>query len=471
MSALWTAEEAAQATGGQVRGDWSVTGVSIDTRSLQQGDLFVALKAARDGHDFVADALANGAGAALVSRIPDGVAEDAPLLIVEDVLNGLEALGRAARARTKAKVIAVTGSVGKTTVKEMLRAALSDQGRTHAAEASYNNHWGVPLTLARMPAETEFAIIEIGMNAPDEIAPLTRMAQPHVAIVTTVAEAHLEAFGQIEGIAHEKASIFEGLVAGGIALANADLETSDILFAKAHDVGAGLIRFGAAPEAEAHLTEVTLSDTATVIRANFPGVEQLFKLAVPGRHLASNAVAVLAAVQAAGGDIPQAAMALGQWQPYSGRGTRERLVLSTTDDLAVELIDDAYNANPASIAASLEVLAASQPELQGRRLAVLGDMRELGAAGPELHAEIADLASVESIDLIYTSGELMQHLHDALPELKRGLHTENSDEMARALPRQLQAGDVVLIKGSNGSKLSRVVDGLRKLGQSVAEKR
>jgi len=471
MSVIWTAAEAEQATGGKASGVWSVTGVSIDTRSLVKGDLFVALQAARDGHDFVADALAKGAGAALVSHVPEGVSPDAPLLVVSDVLEGLEALGRAARARTDAKVIAVTGSVGKTTTKEMLRAALSDQGRTHAAEASYNNHWGVPLTLARMPADTEFAIIEIGMNAPGEIAPLSRLARPHLAIITTVAEAHLEAFGQIEGIAHEKASIFEGLKTGGVALANADVETADILSAKAQSLGAQLIRFGESADAQARLVDVTLSDAATVIRADLSGVEQLFKLAVPGRHLASNAVAVLAAVQAVGGDVPQAAMALGHWHPYAGRGTRERLVLNATDDLAIELIDDAYNANPASVAASLEVLAASQPILRGRRIAVLGDMRELGETGPELHAQIADLESLSEIDLIFTAGALMEHLHEALPLGKRGLHTETSDKMARVLPRQLLAGDVVLVKGSNGSKLSRVVDALRKLGQSVADKR
>jgi len=468
MSALWTSSDAAEATGGRSAGNWQATGVSIDTRTLKPGDLFVALKAARDGHDFVAQALEKGAAAALVSRVPDGVPEE-DLLIVPDVLQGLEALGAAARARTAAKVIAVTGSVGKTTVKEMLRAALAPQGRTHAAEASYNNHWGVPLTLARMPADTEFAIIEIGMNNPGEIAPLTRLAAPHVALVTTVAPAHLEAFGAIEGIAHEKASIFDGLGEGGIALANADIETAQILFDKARAVGADLIRFGETEGVEAHLTDLRLTEDATVLKAVLQGAPVLFKLAVPGRHLALNALVALAAAQAAGADVTEAAMGLGRWQPVTGRGTRERLVLSPTDDLAIDLIDDAFNANPASIAAGLDVLANAAPEGAGRRIAVLGDMLELGPQAPDLHAEIADLPAIADIDLVYSVGPLMEHLHAALPGAKRGQHAETAEDMAHELPRDLRPGDIVLIKGSKGIKVSRVVDALRKLGQAAAE--
>ena len=268
---LWSAAEAAAATGGRAIGDWQAGGVSIATRTLQKGDLFVALKAVRDGHEFVAQALAGGAAAALVSHVPEGVGADAPLLIVDDVLAGLEALGRAGRARTKARVVAVTGSVGKTSTKEMLRDVLSAQGRTHAAEASYNNHWGVPLTLARMPVETEFAVIEIGMNHPSEIAPLARMARPHVAMITTVAAAHLEAFENIEGIAHEKAAIFDGLEPGGVAVINADLETTPILLAAARAQGVEILTFGKAGEA-ARLFEATLSDDKTVVQAEVNGV-------------------------------------------------------------------------------------------------------------------------------------------------------------------------------------------------------
>lgn len=470
MTALWTARAAAEATGGRLTGaSWVAGGVSIDTRTIEPGDLFVALTAARDGHDFVAGALEKGAAAAMVSRVPGDVAADAPLLIVDDVQAGLEALGRAGRARTRARVIAVTGSVGKTTTKEMLRTALSGQGRTHASVASYNNHWGVPLTLARMPAETEFAVIEIGMNAPGEIAPLARLARPHVAVVTTVAAAHLEAFGRIEAIAAEKAAVFDGLEPGGVAVANADVETAGILADHARACGARLVRFGETAGADAHLSEVTLSDHATVVRAEIGGAPILFRLPVPGRHLAANAVAALAAAQAAGADLARAGLDIGRWTPVAGRGTRERVLLNVTDDEAIELIDDAYNANPASVAASLEVLAAAAPKGRGRRIAVLGDMLELGDAGPRLHAALATLPAMDRVDLVYCAGPLMAGLDAALPPARRGGHRDTAAELARILPPRLRAGDILLVKGSNGVRLSAVVDVLRNLGQSPAE--
>ncbi len=470
MSALWTAAEAANATGGQVQGNWQAGGVSIDTRTLQVGDLFVALKAERDGHDFVAQALEKGASAALVSRIPKGVDKDAPLLIVPEVLPALEALGVAARARTEAKVVAVTGSVGKTTTKEMLRTALSALGRTHAAEASYNNHWGVPLTLARMPADTEYAVIEIGMNAPGEIAPLSRLARPHVAVVTTVAAVHLEAFASVEEIAREKAAIFKGVVPGGAAVINADLDISPVLAAAARAAGVETMLLSTAEGARARLVDVTLGDAATIVRAELGGMPMLFKLSAPGRHLAQNALAALAVVDTLEGDIARASLALAAWQPVDGRGTRERLVLNLTDNQAIEMIDDAFNASPTSVAASLEVLAAATPEGRGRRVVVLGDMLELGPTAPELHCELARLASMAAVDLVCTSGPLMAHLDAALPADKRGPHTDNAEQMARALPQLLWPGDIVLIKSSKGSKLSLVVDALRKLGQAAAER-
>jgi UDP-N-acetylmuramoyl-tripeptide--D-alanyl-D-alanine ligase len=469
-SALWTSAEAVAATGGQTAGSWQAQGVSIDSRTVAPGDLFVALSAARDGHDFVADALQKGAAAALVSRIPDG-ADPARLLVVPDVMEGLHALARAARARTQAKVIAVTGSVGKTTVKEMLRAALSPQGRTHAAQASFNNHWGVPVTLARMPADTDFAVIEIGMNAPGEIAPLARLTRPDLAIVTTVAPAHLAAFGALEGIAHEKASIYEGLAPGGLALAHADIETAPILCDKARGMGAQVIRFGEAEEADMRLLEMRLSESGTVIRLDLAGETCLVKLSVPGRHMAMNALITLGVVRALGADLAEAALALSSWAPVSGRGTREALDLSGTGELMIELIDDAFNANPASLAAGLEVLAAAEPQGTGRRIAILGDMLELGPDAPALHAEVADLPSLSRVDVVHTVGPLMEHLAAALPGAKRGRHAETAEALARDLLRDLRHGDVVLVKGSKGIAVSRVVDGLRKLGQSIAAKR
>lgn len=463
---LWKAADAATATGGSVASDWVAQGVSIDTRTLQSGDLFVALTAARDGHEFVAQALDNGAVAAMVTHVPDGV-DPAKCLIVDEVLPALERLGRAARARTQARVIAVTGSVGKTTAKEMLRKALEGQGNIHAAVASYNNHWGVPLTLARMPEDTDFGIIEIGMNHAGEIAPLAQMARPHVAMITTIAPAHLENLGSMDAIAIEKASIFEGLEPGGIAVVPLDVDEREILLEVGARHAAEVVTFGAAEGADLQLSDVIVSDDATILRVATPDGARLAKLSVAGRHYASNAVGVMLSVAAAGADLTQATMGLSQWQPVEGRGQRERITLSRTDDIAIELIDDAFNANPVSLAAGLEVLAGITPPRGGRRIAVLGDMLELGPEAAAMHGQIADLPAMESLATVHTSGPLMAHLHGALPEAKRGLHTETAQDMCPRIVRELRPGDVVLVKGSKGSEVSRVVDALRKLGQSV----
>lgn len=471
---LWTAAEAAAATGGRVTGEWQAGGVSIDTRTIQPGDLFVALKDLRDGHDFVAQALAKGAAAALVSRIPEGVAADAPLLLVPDVLDGLRGLAAAARARTKAKVVGVTGSVGKTSTKEMLRAVLGGQGRVHAAEASYNNHWGVPLTLARMPADCDFAVIEIGMNHPGEIAPLARLARLDVAVVTTVAPAHLEAFDSIDGIAHEKASIIDGLVSGGVAILNADIATTPILTAKAAAMGAKPVLFGTAAGADWRILSVELSGSATIVRATAQGAALLFKVASPGRHFAHNAIATLAVAQALGCDPAIAALDIGRWSPPTGRGTRERIQLDPVEETSFDLFDDAFNANPASMAAALDVLIAAEPQHgvgrhnTGRRIAILGDMLELGPTEAALHAAIAQHPGLQAVTTIHCVGPRMKALWQSLPRGQRGEWVETAPELALRVRHLADAGDVVLVKGSKGSKVSLVVDGLRKLGQSVA---
>ena len=473
---LWTATEAAAATGGQAIGDWQVTGVSIDTRTIQPGDLFVALKAARDGHEFVAQALEKGAAAALVSHRPPGVAEDAPLLIVDDVLPGLEALGRAARLRTAAQVVAVTGSVGKTSTKEMLRDVLSAQGKTHVAEASYNNHWGVPLTLARMPADTEFAVIEIGMNHPGEIAPLAQMARPHVAMVTTVAAAHLEAFENIEGIAHEKAAIFDGLEPGGIAVSNGDLDTAAILEAKAAEMAAETLLFGEAERNAYQITKLSLIDTVTVAEGQAGDLPVLYKIMAAGRHFAVNGMGVLAVVDALKLDVALAAADLARWAPPAGRGQRERIQLDPVlSEQAIELIDDAFNANPTSMVAALEVLAAAKPQdglgriEKGRRIAVLGDMLELGSEEMALHEAVADLLFLDGIDLIHCVGPRMNRLWARLPDSIRGDWVEEAESMADRAHRLIDAGDVVLVKGSKGAKVSKVVDAIRKLGHAAPQ--
>jgi UDP-N-acetylmuramoyl-tripeptide--D-alanyl-D-alanine ligase len=470
---LWSAIDAAEATGGRSTADWQATGVSIDTRTLQPGDLFVALKDARDGHDFVAQALAKGAAAALVSRIPEGVPATAPLLIVPDVLQALAALGAAARARTAARVVGITGSVGKTSTKEMLRAILAGQGKTHAAEASYNNHWGVPLTLARMPADTRFAVIEIGMNHPGEIAPLARLARLDVALITTVAPAHLEAFESIEGIAHEKASIFDGLVPGGTAIFNADIATTPILRAKAVATAGRIWSFGIAAGADWQLLQTFVSDDATVVQANREGQAILFKVASPGRHFALNALAALAAAEALGADPTIAACDLGLWQPPPGRGQRERVTLDLVDETFFDLIDDAFNANPASMTAALDVLIAAKPTDGigrvggGRRIAVLGDMLELGSTESALHAAIAAHPGLAAVHVIHCVGPRMKALHDALPRAQRGEWVPTATDLVPRARHLIDAGDILLVKGSKGSKVSLIVDALRKMGQGT----
>ena len=465
---LWTSSDAAQATGGQATGDWQAFGVSIDTRTLKKDDLFVALKAERDGHDFVAQALEKGAAAALVSSVPEGVEPDAPLLIVPDVLRALEDLGRAARARTKAKVVAVTGSVGKTSTKEMLRDVLQGQGRTHVAEASYNNHWGVPLTLARMPADTEFAVIEIGMSNPGEIAPLARMARPHVAIVTTVAPAHLEAFENIEGIANEKAAIFEGLEAGGAAVINGDVDTYPVLRTKAQEHTDRVISFGEVDHNHHQATDIIIKDKTTLVKLNAGTTPLLMKIAAPGRHFALNALAVMASVWLLSLDRAVALSDLGRWLPPAGRGTRERLVMDVVnDELSFDLIDDAFNANPTSMAASLEVIAAADIRKGGRKIAVLGDMLELGGGEMKMHRELSELQTMSEVDIVHCVGPRMRALYDVLPEMQRGRWFETASELSERIHALVHARDIVLVKGSKGSKVSLVVDALRKLGHAA----
>ena len=470
MTLLWTSADAVAATGGQSTTDWAALGVSIDTRTIAAGDLFVALTDVRDGHDFVAQALQKGAAAALVTHRPKGVDADAPLLIVENVLHALEALGRAARARTKARVAAITGSVGKTSTKEMLRAVLQMQGKCHAAEASYNNHWGVPLTLARMPADTDFAVIEIGMSNPGEISPLSKMARPHVAMVTTVAAAHLASFDSLAGIAQEKACIMDGLEAGGVAVLNGDIATSPILQDHAVKLGAQQVLFGSsAPDWT--VEDVRIAGDVTVIKAMGAGNTYLFKLSVPGRHFAMNAVGVLAVADALGADPVAASLDIAAWVPPAGRGTREIIVTDMANDgESLELLDDAFNANPTSLIASLEVLAASTPTdgvgriVKGRRVAILGDMLELGKDEIGMHSEFAANPHLQSLDLIHCAGPLMRHLWDALPEEKQGQWAATAAELVPHVTRLVDAGDVVLVKGSKGSKVSLVVDAIRKLG-------
>lgn len=457
---LWNSQDAVLATGGQSAGNWQASGVSIDTRSIQKGDLFVALKDVRDGHEFVAQAFEKGAAAALVSRVPKGV-DPKNLLIVDDVLAALEALGRAARLRFKGKVIGVTGSVGKTSTKEMLRHVLSVQGKVHAAEKSFNNHWGVPLTLSRMPADADYAVIEIGMNHPGEIAPLSKMAQPDVAVITIVAPAHLEAFENVEGIAREKGAIFEGLTSEGIGIINGDLDVSNLLRSMTPIVQS----FGQTDGNDWLLSEIVAAQECVACKAIHDGETLLYKVGSPGKHFAMNGLAVLAVVDAVGADLARAAIALGEWEPPEGRGKRYFVQLDPArPEIGVSLIDDAYNANPASVGAALDVVASANAK---RKVVLLGDMKELGPTGPELHAELVDLAAVSEIDVVHCVGPLMGKMHEALPVDKRGEWAETSAELAIRVHEMVKAGDLIMAKGSLSMKMALIVDAIKNLGQSV----
>ena len=472
--ALWSSADIEAATGGKASRAFAVTGVSIDTRTIQPGDLFVALKDVRDGHDFVATALAKGAAAAMVSHRPEGVAADAPLFIVPDVLAGLTDLGGAGRARSRAKVIAVTGSVGKTSTKEMLRIILAGQGKTHAAEASYNNHWGVPLTLARMPQDAEFAVIEVGMNHPGEIEPLARLTRPHVALITTIAAAHLEAFADMNGIAIEKSSLFKGLEPGGTAVVPLGLDQSPLMLHAAKAQGCKIVTFGASPAADWRQKQLSLSDRASATRAVRSGHDILFKVMSPGRHFAMNGLGALAAAEALGLDLAIAATDLGHWTPPSGRGLRERILLDPVENLGFDLIDDAFNANPASLSAALDVLIAACPEdgcgrlAKGRRIAILGDMLELGPTEMDLHRAVAKHPNLSAISVIHCAGPRMRALYDILPRSQRGEWAATAEALASRVRSLVDAGDIILVKGSKGAKVSLVVDAFRKLGQSTA---
>ena len=456
---LWTADQIAAATGGRATGPFAATGVSIDTRSLRPGDLFVALTAVRDGHDFLAAAFAAGAAGALVARIPDGIT--GPCVVVPDVLAGLTALGAAGRARARARVVGVTGSVGKTSTKEMLREMLAAFGTVHAAEASYNNHWGVPLTLARLPQDADFAVVEIGMNHRGEIAPLARLTRPHVALITAIAPAHIENLGSLEAIAEEKSDIFQGLEPGGTALFPTDTPTAPILARAAGAAGQG---FGTGVEA-LHLTAVTAAEGGLVAQIRAGGLDLLVRLADAGIHFAQNALGCLGVARALGLDLALAAQGLGLWRPPAGRGRRETVRLDPVEDAAFTLIDDAFNANPVSMAAAFALLAAARPGPGGRRVAILGDMLELGPTEIADHVALAAHPALAAVAVIHCVGPRMAHLHAALPPERQGRAVARVEDLGTNLASLVRPGDVVLVKGSKGSLVSRAVDMLRHLGQ------
>jgi UDP-N-acetylmuramoyl-tripeptide--D-alanyl-D-alanine ligase len=465
--ALWTVEAMASAMGAERHGalPQTVSGISIDSRTIGRGEAFFAIADRRDGHEFVAAALAAKAGLAVVAADRHlELAQDAPLLVVPDVLAALRALAAAARARTQAKVIGVTGSVGKTGTKEALRLALSKDGETHASVASYNNHWGVPLSLARCPASARYAVLEMGMNHTGEIAPLSRLARPHVALITTIAPVHLEFFGTLAKIADAKAEIFLGLEGGGAAVLNRDNSQFAHLKRRAKEAGvARIVSFGEHEKADARLIKCALHAECSTVQADILGTEITYKIGAPGRHLVLNSLAVLATAVLVDADLALAALALAEFKPASGRGTLIEIDLPGGPAF---VIDESYNANPASVDAALALLGQAPIGSRGRRVAVLGDMLELGPRGLALHRGLLAGVNANAVDLVFCCGPLMRALWQALPASRRGGYAEDSAALEAQVVSAIHAGDVVMVKGSLGSRMAPIVEALQRLSVS-----
>jgi UDP-N-acetylmuramoyl-tripeptide--D-alanyl-D-alanine ligase len=461
---LWTADAMAAAMRAGSAGALprAVPGLSIDTRTIRPGEAFFAIQGEnRDGHEFVEAALKAGAGLAVVAESKrNAMPQDAPLLLVPDVLAALNDLAKESRARSSAKIVAVTGSVGKTGTKEALRLVLGRQGETHASAASYNNHWGVPLSLALMPQSAGFGVFEIGMNHAGEITPLTRLVRPHVAIVTTIAPVHLEFLGSLDAIADAKAEIFAGVEPGGAAVINADIAQ----FARLRDAArkAGIkeiVSFGERECADARLIKVSLQAETSTAQARILGADVTYKLGAPGRHVVVNSLGVLAAAERLGADLALAALALAELKPAAGRG--ERITLDVPGG-TVLLIDESYNANPTSMAAALALLGQVPAQGLGRRIAVLGDMLELGPEGANLHAAISASVRANAVDLVFCAGPLMKSLWDALPSEHRGGYAETSAALEPLVLGAIHHDDAVMVKGSLGARMGPIVKALKR---------
>ncbi len=459
---LWTFDALVAATGGRIIGTPAsvIIGISIDTRTIKPGEAFFAIKGDHvDGHNYVAQAASVGAGVSVVSeakfkKMPKGAA----LLVVPDVLESLNTLARAARTRSGAKIIAVTGSVGKTSTKEALRLALTREGETHASAASYNNQWGVPLSLARLPASAHFGVFELGMNHAGELTPLSQLVRPHVALITTIEPVHIEHFANVEAIADAKAEIFAGVVDGGAAVLNRDNPQFERLAAAARMAGIqNVVGFGAHKKAEARLIDVALKSDCSCVRASILRDDIAYKIGTPGRHLVQNSLGVLAAAKLAGADLAIVALALARLQPPSGRGQRIRLNLGAGEAI---LIDESYNANPASVRAAIEVLAQTPVGPRGRRIAALGDMLELGTNAVAAHRDLSKALIDAKIDIVFCAGPLMRALWDALPATLRGGYADSAARIEPELLAALRPGDAIMVKGSNGSRMGTIVSGL-----------
>jgi len=452
---LWTSIDAAAATGGTAIAEWAATGISIDTRTLETGDLFVALAGPNfDGHDFVDTAFAAGAASALVSR--EASLNGRPGLVSTDTLDAMEKLATAARDRSRAKIAAITGSVGKTGTKEALAHVLSAQGKTGYSKSSLNNHWGVPLSVARLPASARFGVFEIGMNHPGEITPLVGLVRPHVAVITAIASAHREFFDSVEDIARAKGEIFSSLD-GGTAIINRDTEFFPLLADMAQDAGANdIVSFGRHAEADMRLIECLSDATGNAIDARWRGDAISYRVDQPGVHWAYNSLAVLATADALGADMKKAAADLATLPALPGRGA---VHVIPWGDGTIRLIDDSYNANPESMSAALKTLGHMQPD-GGRRVAIIGDMLELGDTSRTAHAGLKDHIEKNDIDAVFMAGPEMSALADVLDADRIGATADSAAALLPAVLSGLRAGDVVTVKASNGTGLGRIVAAL-----------
>ncbi len=463
---LWGWDEIVAGAGGTADGGAprsAITGLSLDSRGIAVGEVFVALRDQRDGHDFVTGAFERGAAAALVRNDYARRPGDGSLIRVAETLEGLCGVARAARARLsdEAGVVAVTGSVGKTSTKEMLRACLTRLGATHAPEKSFNNHWGVPLTLARMPASTRFGVLEIGMNHAGEITPLSKLSRPHVAIITTVEPVHIEHFASIDAIADAKAEIIAGIEPGGVVVLNRDNASYERLAAAARASGVDIYSFGEHRQAHVRLLKCDLKTDRTDIEVECGNGRIVYSIGAPGRHMAQNSAAVIAAIEALGQDFESTIHAIGALATFgapTGRGARERL---DRDDGPVLLVDESYNANPASMRAALGALALVPRSEYPRRIAVLGDMLELGEASLDLHAGLAEAVAEAGIDLVFAAGPNMKALYDRVDPARRGHWAEAAAGLKDAINGAVRGGDAVMVKGSFGSRMGPLVEALR----------
>ncbi|RWD24757.1 MAG: UDP-N-acetylmuramoylalanyl-D-glutamyl-2,6-diaminopimelate--D-alanyl-D-alanine ligase [Mesorhizobium sp.] len=460
---LWTSEALVDAMGGRPIGvmPQGISGISIDSRSLQPGDAFFAIKGeTMDGHDFATAAVKAGAGVLVVAegKLPSLGRLTAPMIVVQDVLVALERLGVAARARSGARIIAVTGSAGKTTTKEALRHVLSAVGTVHASAQSFNNHWGVPLTLARMPESCDYAVFEIGMNHPGEVRPLVKMVRPHVAIVTLIAAAHLGFFRNLDEIAQAKAEIFEGLEPDGAALLNRDDSRWKLLDKMAKAAGVEHVySFGENARSTFRLVKCELDADHSVIAAKIDGREVLARVGAPGRHMVQNVLAVLGAAQLVGADLGKVASALADLSAERGRGKRHIL---RHPKGPITLIDESYNANPASMAAAMALLNATPVSGEGRRIAVLGDMLELGSHSAKLHAALAELIIGTGTQTVFLGGPEMRALAEILPSDVNTEYRAGAEELKPLLLSAVRPGDVVMVKSSKGIGFSKLVEAL-----------